>query len=50
MDERTVLTFGNIIGFANECDGDWEHENQVKIETVDNPGWHTDRSSVNDLS
>ena len=25
--------------FALECDGDWEHENQIKIETVDNPGW-----------
>ncbi|MFJ1288325.1 Imm53 family immunity protein, partial [Acinetobacter baumannii] len=26
--------------FLQECDGDWEHENQIKIETVSNPGWH----------
>jgi hypothetical protein len=25
--------------FSNNCDGDWEHENQIKIETVSNPGW-----------
>ena len=25
--------------FTNECDGDWEHENQIKIQTLDNPGW-----------
>lgn len=25
--------------FSLECNGDWEHENQIKIETVDNPGW-----------
>ncbi len=25
--------------FASNCDGDWEHENQIKIYTVDNPGW-----------
>ena len=21
------------------CDGDWEHEFGIKIETIDNPGW-----------
>ena len=21
------------------CDGDWEHQNGLKIETLDNPGW-----------
>jgi hypothetical protein len=26
--------------FSSECNGDWEHENQIKIETVSNPGWH----------
>lgn len=26
--------------FYSECDGDWEHENQIKIETVSNPGWY----------
>ena len=25
--------------FLLNCDGDWEHENQIKIETVSNPGW-----------
>lgn len=25
--------------FAGQCDGDWEHQNGVKIETTDNPGW-----------
>ncbi len=26
--------------FKSQCDGDWEHEFGVKIETVDNPGWY----------
>lgn len=25
--------------FSSQCDGDWEHEYGIKIETVDNPGW-----------
>lgn len=25
--------------FVNQCDGDWEHYNNIKIETLDNPGW-----------
>lgn len=25
--------------FSSHCNGDWEHENQIKIETIDNPGW-----------
>ncbi|MEM6816798.1 MAG: Imm53 family immunity protein [Bacteroidota bacterium] len=25
--------------FASQCDGDWEHENTIKIHTIDNPGW-----------
>lgn len=25
--------------YATECDGDWEHECGVSIETLDNPGW-----------
>jgi hypothetical protein len=25
--------------FLSNCDGDWEHLNQIKIFTVDNPGW-----------
>lgn len=26
--------------FVNQCDGDWEHGNGIKIGTIDNPGWH----------
>jgi len=22
-----------------QCDGDWEHEFGVRVETLDNPGW-----------
>jgi hypothetical protein len=25
--------------FANQCDGDWEHEYGIRIGTLDNPGW-----------
>jgi len=25
--------------FAAQCDGDWEHQHGVSIETLDNPGW-----------
>ena len=25
--------------YAAMCDGDWEHEHGVHIETLDNPGW-----------
>ncbi|WP_329233855.1 immunity 53 family protein [Streptomyces sp. NBC_01460] len=25
--------------YAAQCDGDWEHEWGVKIDTLDNPGW-----------
>ncbi|MCP1111568.1 hypothetical protein M2145_002973 [Lachnospiraceae bacterium PF1-21] len=25
--------------FENNCDGEWEHYNQVQIYTLDNPGW-----------
>ncbi len=26
--------------YQSQCDGDWEHEYGIKIETVDNPGWY----------
>ncbi len=26
--------------YKSQCDGDWEHMYGVKIETLDNPGWH----------
>ncbi len=25
--------------FAEQCDGDWEHTEGIRIETIDNPGW-----------
>jgi hypothetical protein len=25
--------------YSSQCDGDWEHQLGVKIETLDNPGW-----------
>ncbi|KAA3607481.1 MAG: rhodanese-related sulfurtransferase [Planctomycetota bacterium] len=25
--------------YEDQCDGNWEHQHGVKIETLDNPGW-----------
>ena len=25
--------------YLKQCDGGWEHEYGIKIETLDNPGW-----------
>ena len=25
--------------YAEQCDGHWEHQRGVKVETLDNPGW-----------
>ena len=25
--------------FASRCDGEWEHQNGIRIDTLDNPGW-----------
>lgn len=25
--------------YKKQCNGDWEHEYGIKIETLDNPGW-----------
>lgn len=25
--------------YLSNCDGDWEHRNQIKITNLDNPGW-----------
>jgi hypothetical protein len=25
--------------YNQQCDGDWEHEFGIKIDTLDNPGW-----------
>jgi hypothetical protein len=26
--------------YQTQCDGDWEHQNGIRIETLDNPGWY----------
>ena len=26
--------------YAQQCDGEWEHDHGVRIETLDNPGWY----------
>jgi hypothetical protein len=26
--------------YRGQCDGEWEHHYGVKIDTLDNPGWH----------
>lgn len=28
--------------FADHCDGEWEHDLGISIETLDNPGWALD--------
>lgn len=25
--------------YSQQCDGDWEHQYGVKLDTLDNPGW-----------
>ena len=26
--------------YSSQCNGDWEHFYGIKLETLDNPGWH----------
>ena len=26
--------------YSSNCDGDWEHDYGITIETIDNPGWN----------
>jgi hypothetical protein len=26
--------------YQQHCDGKWEHQHGIKIDTLDNPGWH----------
>ena len=43
----TALRSGDLLAsivridkwYAAQCNGDWEHQNGVKMETTDNPGW-----------
>lgn len=37
-DANTVLTTISK-WYADQCDGDWEHNFGVELTTVDNPGW-----------
>jgi hypothetical protein len=37
MDNEIIKWLQNW--YLSRCDGDWEHENSIKIHTVDNPGW-----------
>lgn len=40
MAVRTHFDFSGIINwYRSNCDGDWEHQYGVKLETLDNPGW-----------
>ena len=37
--------------YQSNCDGSWEHSYGIKIETLDNPGWHVkiDLSETDDF-
>lgn len=28
--------------FLEQCDGNWEHEQVIKMESLDNPGWNVE--------
>jgi len=30
------------VWFVEHCDGDWEHDRGITIESLDNPGWAVD--------
>jgi hypothetical protein len=30
---------GLAIWYATQCDGHWEHQQGIKLQTLDNPGW-----------
>ncbi len=27
------------VWYAHQCDGEWEHQHGISIDTLDNPGW-----------
>lgn len=41
MNDASALDF-LISWFAAHCDGDWEHDLGIRLETLDNPGWAID--------
>ncbi len=36
--------------YLSNCDGDWEHQSGIKIETLDNPGWRVSVSPPQGIS
>lgn len=36
--------------YSSHCDGEWEHENVIKIQSLDNPGWLLEIEVFNLLS
>ncbi|WP_083448670.1 Imm53 family immunity protein [Actinoplanes rectilineatus] len=33
--------FGYVLRwYSEQCDGDWEHEFGIRLESLDNPGWN----------
>ena len=44
MGGTTIVMENNILNslqnwYFEQCDGDWEHQYGIKIDTLDNPGW-----------
>jgi len=39
MDKEVLLLSWIQEWFVTNCDGDWEHDKNLVIETIDNPGW-----------
>lgn len=43
MNNRNVsLLEWLMVWYRSMCDGDWEHQNGIRISTIDNPGWSLD--------
>ena len=38
MDGSTILTWLSL-WYESNCDGEWEHDYGIRIDTLDNPGW-----------
>jgi Immunity protein 53 len=38
---QTTVDFRGITGwYQSHCDDSWEHQYGIRLETLDNPGWH----------
>ncbi len=36
----STVNFASLVDwYSRHCDGDWEHQHGVRLETLDNPGW-----------